>query len=47
MISGLDLSQALNIYGADLGLAQSEIEGAMPVRLAFDEAVNGFRAIAC
>ena len=42
VVSGLDLSQALNIYGgADLGLAQSEIEGAMPVRLAFDEAVNG------
>ena len=42
LVSGLDLSQALNIYGgADLGLAQSEIEGAMPVRLAFDEAANG------
>ena len=42
VVNGLDLTQALNIYGgAGLGLAQSEIEGAMPVRIAFDEAVNG------
>ena len=40
--SGLSLSQALDIYGgADLGKAQSEIEGAMPVRISFDEASGG------
>ena len=37
-----DLTAALNIYGgADLGVLQSQIEGAMPVRIAFGEAVNG------
>ena len=41
-ISGLSLSQALNIYGgAELGKAHSDIEGAMPVRIAFDEAKGG------
>ena len=41
-LSTPSLSSALDIYaGADLGLAQSQIEGAMPVRIAFDEAANG------
>ncbi|NBF15347.1 flagellar hook-associated protein FlgK [Pseudomonas sp. Fl4BN2] len=41
-LSTPSLSSALDIYaGADLSLAQSQIEGAMPVRIAFDEAANG------
>ena len=41
-LSTPSLSSALDIYaGADLGLAQSQIEGAIPIRIAFDEAANG------
>ncbi|TWS00779.1 flagellar hook-associated protein FlgK [Pseudomonas saxonica] len=41
-VSTPSLSAALDIYGgAALGLKQSQIESAMPVRIAFDEAVNG------
>ena len=38
-VGSLNLSSALDIYGGvNLGKAQSDIEGAMPVRIAFDEA---------
>ena len=38
-VGGLSLSSALDIYGGvNLGKAQSDVEGAMPVRIAFDEA---------
>ena len=38
-VGGLNLSAALDIYGGvNLGKSQSDIEGAMPVRIAFDEA---------
>ncbi|KOX64683.1 flagellar biosynthesis protein FlgK [Pseudomonas psychrophila] len=38
-VGGLSLSSVLDIYGGvDLGKSQSDIEGAMPVRIAFDEA---------
>ena len=38
-VGSLNLSSALDIYGGvSLGKAQSDIEGAMPVRIAFDEA---------
>ncbi|POA19144.1 flagellar hook-associated protein FlgK [Pseudomonas sp. FW300-N1A1] len=41
-LSGPNLSSMLDIYGgADLGQLQSQIEGAMPVRIAFDEAKDG------
>ncbi len=38
-VGGLSLSSVLDIYGGvGLGKSQSDIEGAMPVRIAFDEA---------
>ena len=38
-VGGLSLSSALDIYGGvNLGKSQSDLEGAMPVRIAFDEA---------
>jgi flagellar hook-associated protein 1 FlgK len=41
-LSSPNLSSMLDIYGgADLGQLQSQIEGAMPVRIAFDEAKDG------
>ena len=41
-VSTPSLSAALDIYGgAALGLTQSQIESAMPVRIAFDDAANG------
>ena len=41
-LSGPNLSSMLDIYGGvDLGQLQSQIEGAMPVRIAFDEAKDG------
>ena len=44
-VSSPSLSSMLDIYGgADLGKAHSEIEGAMPVRIAFDEAADGTQA---
>ncbi|CAI8868437.1 flagellar hook-associated protein FlgK [Pseudomonas sp. NPDC087626] len=41
-LSSPNLSSMLDIYGgAELGQLQSQIEGAMPVRIAFDEAKDG------
>ncbi|WP_339548150.1 flagellar hook-associated protein FlgK [Pseudomonas sp. RA_35y_Pfl2_P32] len=41
-LSSPNLSSMLDIYGgADLGQLQSQIEGAMPVRIAFDAAKDG------
>ncbi len=41
-LSTPSLSSVLDIYGgADLGQTQSQIEGVMPVRIAFDEAAGG------